>query len=235
MPDFDFEHALGSETAMPHLGELVMRVGLAALLGAFVAFRPWRRFLGATRPPSAQAAQSQTLIAASGALMVIVIGESIARAFGLVGLGSFIRFRSGIRDPRDAAVLFVMIGIGMACGLGLFAMATASTTFVALLLTVFDYGARRQTKPTLISIQAEDASNLQQKIREVFPEARMVEIASNAPELGKEDRKSTRLNSSHSSISYAVFCLKKKTTQQVINGLRPADAGGWCITVGAAG
>src|SRR5438309_3014137 len=28
---------------------------------------------------------------------------------------------------------------------------------------------------------------------------------------GGEDRKSTRLNSSHSSISYAVFCLKKKT------------------------
>src|SRR5690348_17385638 len=31
-------------------------------------------------------------------------------------------------------------------------------------------------------------------------------------ETGKEDRKSTRLNSSHPSISYAVFCLKKKTT-----------------------
>src|SRR3712207_7645483 len=30
----------------------------------------------------------------------------------------------------------------------------------------------------------------------------------------KEDRKSTRLNSSHANISYAVFCLKKKTTQQ---------------------
>src|SRR5207245_8455862 len=29
--------------------------------------------------------------------------------------------------------------------------------------------------------------------------------------LGAEDRKSTRLNSSHGSISYAVFCLKKKT------------------------
>src|SRR5688572_32035573 len=28
--------------------------------------------------------------------------------------------------------------------------------------------------------------------------------------LGDEDRKSTRLNSSHSQISYAVFCLKKK-------------------------
>src|SRR5699024_11695334 len=32
----------------------------------------------------------------------------------------------------------------------------------------------------------------------------------NAPALGREDRKSTRLNSSHVSISYAVFCLKKK-------------------------
>src|SRR3712207_8583549 len=29
---------------------------------------------------------------------------------------------------------------------------------------------------------------------------------------GEEDRKSTRLNSSHANISYAVFCLKKKTT-----------------------
>src|SRR5690625_5387762 len=31
----------------------------------------------------------------------------------------------------------------------------------------------------------------------------------------KEDRKSTRLNSSHVAISYAVFCLKKKKTQQI--------------------
>src|SRR5699024_12746889 len=31
---------------------------------------------------------------------------------------------------------------------------------------------------------------------------------------GKTDRKSTRLNSSHVSISYAVFCLKKKTSMQ---------------------
>src|SRR2546430_9564783 len=30
----------------------------------------------------------------------------------------------------------------------------------------------------------------------------------------EQDRKSTRLNSSHSQISYAVFCLKKKKTQR---------------------
>src|SRR3712207_8723006 len=32
---------------------------------------------------------------------------------------------------------------------------------------------------------------------------------------GREDRKSTRLNSSHANISYAVFCLKKKKRKQL--------------------
>src|SRR2546427_9261932 len=38
-----------------------------------------------------------------------------------------------------------------------------------------------------------------------------------APDWRDEDRKSTRLNSSHSQISYAVFCLKKKKKSQTLN------------------
>src|SRR5689334_24453726 len=47
--------------------------------------------------------------------------------------------------------------------------------------------------------------------RQIFPNLTVREnlVAASANRLG--DRKSTRLNSSHSSISYAVFCLKKKT------------------------
>src|SRR2546430_10772822 len=43
------------------------------------------------------------------------------------------------------------------------------------------------------------------------------------------DRKSTRLNSSHSQISYAVFCLKKKTTPQKLPNSRASvgDTAGW--------
>src|SRR3712207_9003384 len=42
-------------------------------------------------------------------------------------------------------------------------------------------------------------------------------------DLGRLDRKSTRLNSSHANISYAVFCLKKKkkTRQTYTNKIRP--------------
>src|SRR5438309_8426471 len=41
-------------------------------------------------------------------------------------------------------------------------------------------------------------------------ESKMAEMLAGVTPLHQSDRKSTRLNSSHSSISYAVFCLKKK-------------------------
>src|ERR1039458_9315169 len=41
-----------------------------------------------------------------------------------------------------------------------------------------------------------------------------------------EDRKSTRLNSSHLGISYAVFCLKKKKEASALRRRRPYDEGG---------
>src|SRR5690606_39297059 len=51
-----------------------------------------------------------------------------------------------------------------------------------------------------------------------------------APELAREDRKSTRLNSSHVKISYAVFCLKKKkkkNKQRVIGQTHVSRRGRW--------
>src|SRR5947207_3010436 len=50
------------------------------------------------------------------------------------------------------------------------------------------------------------------------------------------DRKSTRLNSSHTVISYAVFCLKKKkktSRAQVQNYTRPSSKPTWMLTVSA--
>src|SRR5437660_8986171 len=57
--------------------------------------------------------------------------------------------------------------------------------------------------------------------------------------LGREDRKSTRLNSSHVAISYAVFCLKKKTLTEEPPGsglhamLAPAELGLDALAFGA--
>jgi hypothetical protein len=184
MPDF-LESALAPQaTPAPQLLELVLRVALATALGALIAFRPWRGFVRGGRRPSLQGAQSQTLIAAAGALMVLVIGDSVARAFGLVGLGSFIRFRSGISDPRDAAILFVMIGIGMACGLGLGAMAAAGAVLICVILVVFDLTGKKRSVVTLF---AEDPHALFAELARLYAGARAVELASGRAEPGKEN------------------------------------------------
>src|SRR5256885_11767057 len=47
----------------------------------------------------------------------------------------------------------------------------------------------------------------------------LLRAVEHAPQVGAADRKSTRLNSSHLVISYAVFCLKKKTTVPVLNDI----------------
>src|SRR2546430_10795357 len=59
-------------------------------------------------------------------------------------------------------------------------------------------------------------------VRAHLPEAKFYIIGDKAPPevIALADRKSTRLNSSHSQISYAAFCLKKKRCQALFFGLR---------------
>ncbi len=183
---FTWENALGMhDLAAAHFEVILIRLVIAAALGASVAYRWWRRLMPSALPPARESAQAQTLIAVAGALMVAVIGDSMARAFGLVGLGAFIRFRSGIKDPRDAAVMFVMIGIGMACGLGAVPIAVVATLFVTAVLVVFDASQRARARMARIAISVSDPRTAFQQIRLVFPTARIVEMPNTNPEPGR--------------------------------------------------
>jgi uncharacterized membrane protein YhiD involved in acid resistance len=187
MLPLDFKDALGGgHLDAPHLVQLFLRMALASLLGASIAYRPWRRFIGKAPKPALQGAQSQTLIAAAGALLVVVIGDNIARAFGLVGLGAFIRFRSLISDPRDAAVLLIVIGIGMACGLGLPLMAVAGTTFMCILLAIFDATTKKRMR---VSLYSPTPALVLEHLTRVFPGAKMLDLSTGKPEVGKESQK----------------------------------------------
>jgi hypothetical protein len=164
----------GVETvSTDHILGVVLHLFYAFVLGAVLAYRPWRRLLG--KPPVAhETAQMQTLIAIAGAVVVAIIGDSVARAFGLVGLGGFIRFRSGIKDPRDAAVMFLMIGIGMACGIGLVPLAAVTTGFAALLLLYFDrFGTARRERTRVIFL-VEDPAGALPVLRRRFPGGRVI-------------------------------------------------------------
>lgn len=113
----------------------ILRLAIAAIGGVIIAYHPRRRprFLDEERQ---QTARTQVLMAVAAAVMVSVIGESTARAFGLLGLGSAIRFRTNVHSSVDAAVLFLLMGVGMASGLGEYRLALVVTvfTFIALYL-----------------------------------------------------------------------------------------------------
>ena len=165
-----------------HALEVLGRLLCALALGSLIAYRPWRRLPGnRSAAPQPDTAQAQTIIAVAGALLVIVIGDSLARAFGLVGLGTFIRFRAGIKDPRDVAVLFMMIGIGMACGLGLLGLAIVGTLFVAVVLSLFDRYGRAPRRRLTLSVVAPDPAAVREVVMREFPDARVIDVRSPTP------------------------------------------------------
>lgn len=142
------------------LAVMAGRMGVAAILGAIVAYRFWRRFMPWHFEPTESGAQ--VLIAVAGGLMTAVIGNNVALAFALVGLGGFIRFRSGIKDPREAGVMFLMIGIGMACGIGAMPVAITATAAGIILLAALDVVESRRRRLARRRFRFSDIKNPRQ-------------------------------------------------------------------------
>jgi uncharacterized membrane protein YhiD involved in acid resistance len=87
---------------------------------------------------------SMVLLALVTSLIMLVIGNNLARAFGLVGAMSIIRFRTAVRDVQDIVFIFFSLAVGMASGVGLHIIALFGTVFisiVAVVLVTFNFGA----------------------------------------------------------------------------------------------
>ncbi len=65
---------------------------------------------------------------------MVIIGDSIARAFSLVGALSIIRFRTAIEDPRDIGFVFYALAMGMAVGAGSPVVAILATFIIGLII-----------------------------------------------------------------------------------------------------
>ena len=77
-------------------------------------------------------------------MVIMTIGNSISRAFALVGALSIIRFRTVIKDTKDIVYIFWSLAAGMACGTGSYFIALASAiiiTIVAYILFKTNYGS----------------------------------------------------------------------------------------------
>ena len=80
--------------------------------------------------------------------VMMVIGNSLARAFALVGALSIIRFRTVVKDTKDTAYVFMALAVGMGAGTGNYFIAVYATAFmtgVAWILYKFNFGVQRSS------------------------------------------------------------------------------------------
>lgn len=141
-----------ARTPVPHLQPFIelSKMVAAALIGALVTaiHQPISR----DRPKSLE--QAQLLLCVSGAVMMIIIGNSLARAFGIAGAAGIVRFRTPVDDPKDVTILFLLMGLGMATGLGAFAVAGLGTAFLCITLLALDRLATQRTRLMSVEITA---------------------------------------------------------------------------------
>jgi MgtC family len=137
------------------LAQAAVRLPLAAVFGAALALRPRR----ASSPPRDPAViETQIVLAVVGALIMLIVGASLARAFGIAGAANLIRYRAKIEDPKDAVVMLSTLAVGLASGVGLFGIALASTIFLAVTLWIIE-GFETRVRTFLLTVKLGDKTS----------------------------------------------------------------------------
>lgn len=80
--------------------------------------------------------QTLVIVGMIVALIMLVVGSNLARAFSLVGALSVVRFRNAIKETRDVGFIFLVMGIGMAAGARFYTLAAIAGVAICLIIIV---------------------------------------------------------------------------------------------------
>lgn len=155
----------GFRTHLQPFAELLKLMAAAAIGMLVTAVRRWQR---SARLQTRSMEQAQVLLCVSGAMMMIIIGDSVARAFGIAGAAAIVRFRTPVEDPEDITVLFLLMGLGMSAGLGAFAVAGLATAFLCVLLLVLDRAGTPKPRTMMVEVEADGREFPSAHVQSVF-------------------------------------------------------------------
>lgn len=147
------------------LKQALVALPVAGLLGAALAIRPQRR---GTPPRQPAVIQTQIILALVGALVMLVVGASLARAFGIVGAASLVRYRAKVDDPKDAGIMLSCLGIGLASGVGIYWVATFSTLFILAVVWVLESLEPKTRKEFMLKIKAPESTELRAAVESLL-------------------------------------------------------------------
>ena len=124
------------------VGDIVVALTLSFVLSAAIGWV--YRFTHKNVSYSQSYVQTLVVLGMLIALIMLVVGSNIARAFALVGALSVVRFRNAIKETRDVGFIFLVMGVGMAAGTRFYTLAVVSAVAICLVIVVmyrFDWFA----------------------------------------------------------------------------------------------
>ena len=152
----------------PHVAMVArafLALPFAAILGAGLAFRPRAR---GTPPRSAPVIQTQIVLAVIGSLVMLIVGASLARAFGIVGVASLIRYRTKVDDPKDAVVMLGCLTVGLASGVELYGLAAFATLFILLVLWIIESLEPERIKTFELKVTTADPTAIRNDLEQLL-------------------------------------------------------------------
>lgn len=196
------------DTFQEELFASAIRLPLAALLGTVLALRPRR---GGTPERQPAVVQTQIVLAIVGSLIMLVVGASLARAFGIVGAANLIRYRSKIEDPKDAVVMLCALSAGLAAGVGLYGLSVIGTLFIVFCLWIIE-GFEPQTRLFELNVKlGEKTQDMRPKIEEI---------------LRRYKARYELRTAAEDQVSYMVTTPKSMRTDRVANVIMELEPGG---------
>lgn len=115
-------------------------------------------------------AQTLVLMGMVTALIMLIIGSNVARAFSLIGALSVIRFRNAVKETRDVGFMFLSMAIGMAVGTRFYLLATFASAVIAgvvVMMAKLDLFAKGVVE-RLLRVRFPAASDVEQAVEPVF-------------------------------------------------------------------
>jgi len=138
--------------------EILINLTLSFILGVIVSIVYKKTHKGLSYSQSFMI--TNIFVAVIVCMVIMIIGNSLARAFALVGALSIIRFRTVVKDTKDTAFIFWSLAVGMASGTGSYFLAISGTiiiTIIAFILHHTNFGSIIKSEFILqFRIQTED-------------------------------------------------------------------------------
>jgi uncharacterized membrane protein YhiD involved in acid resistance len=163
-----FENMSRSEATL----QIILRLLFAVILSGILAFRP-RKDVPLFRR-SLFVSQTQILLAVVAAALMMVVGDSAARAFAIFAAASLVRFRTNIRDPKEITVLLISLALGLSAGVGRWELGIGLCLFALALLWLLEFNEQDMIFRAMeLTIKTPNTDRTQEVLQKIFKRRRL--------------------------------------------------------------